>query len=68
MGANASVPVRNLQDNALIKRLAGKTAVLEGDAFWEEVFKFSFKMPTDRLVVCARVVDKWPKRVPPSQS
>lgn len=53
MGVSGSVLVRDLQDNALIKRLAGKKAVLEGDAFWEEIFKFSFKMPTERLVVCA---------------
>lgn len=61
MGANASVSVRDLQENALIKRLVGKKAVSEGDAFWEEVFKFSFKMPTDRLARFARGVLKWVK-------
>lgn len=54
MGANGSVHVRDLQDNAHIKRLVGKKAVLEGDAFWKEIFNFSFKMPAERLVVYAR--------------
>ena len=53
MGVNGSVHIRDLQDNAHIKRLVGKEAVSEGDAFWEEMFKFSFKMPTQRLVICA---------------
>ncbi len=53
MGVNGSVHVRDLQDNAHIRRLVGKEAVSEGDAFWEEMFKFFFKMPTERLVICA---------------
>lgn len=53
MGVSGSVHVRDLQGNAHIKRLVGKEAVSEGDAFWEEMFKFSFRMPTERLVTCA---------------
>ena len=50
MGAKPS-SISDLQDNPVLLKLTGETAVAENDEFWEDILAFSFQAPYNRLEV-----------------